>query len=77
MKLSQLSKPQWDAAMRAGCALLHGSPDRDEDRRAYADATLALMDVLPEDLEVVKALVREAARWEMKNTISETIGAHG
>lgn len=70
MRLAQLSKAQSDAAHAAARIMLHGDVNRFECRRAYADALLEFEQMLVEPAEA-KALIREAARWQMRDAIAE------
>ena len=70
MTLRDLSKPQRDAAMAAADLLMKGSPDREGDRRRYADALIRFEAMLP-DGEDARAIVREAMRWQVLGFIAE------
>lgn len=74
MTLRDLPKPAWDAAHAAARIMLHGDINRFECRRAYADALLEFEQMLVEPAEA-KALIREAARWQMRDAIAEAMAA--
>lgn len=69
MKLRDLSKPQWDAALEASRILMQGSPNRDADRAAWREANAKFAAMLPPEANA-KELVLEAARWDATNTIA-------
>jgi hypothetical protein len=70
MTLRDLSKPQSDAAHAAAHIMLNGDCNRPECRQAYADAVIELEQMLVEPAEA-RALIREAARWQMRDAIAE------
>lgn len=72
MKLADLSKPQWDAALAASRILLHCSPEREDDRQAYRMALANLGHLLPPEADT-KDIVLAAARWEMKNALASVM----
>lgn len=69
MKLTDLSKPQWDAAQQAARALMQGSPDRQADRAAYAVARAKLSRLMPAGADV-REIIAATARWNMVNDIA-------
>lgn len=74
MTLRDLSKPQSDAAHAAARIMLHGDVNSFECRQAYADAVIEFEQMLVEPAEA-RALIREAARWQMRDAIAEVMAA--
>lgn len=69
MRLRDLSKPQWDAALEAARILMSGSPNREADRAAWRDANARFAAMLPPEADA-KGLVLDAARWDATNYIA-------
>jgi hypothetical protein len=72
MTLRDLNKPQSDAAHEAARCLMQGSIDREADRERFAAAVTRLCILLPEDVDA-KAIIGEAARWQMLDTIGAMV----
>lgn len=69
VKLSDLSKPQWDAAREAARELVSGSPNREADRARFRAAKTRLAEMLSADADA-RDLILQAARWQMFNDIA-------
>ncbi len=69
MKLSQLSKPQSDAAQTAARILCSCSSDRADDRARYRDAKAKLAALLPVHANV-NEIINEAVRRDMLDAIA-------
>lgn len=69
MKLTDLSKPQWDAALSAAQCLCQSNPDIAEDRAAFRAAKARLVELLPADANA-NDVVSAAVRWNALNDIA-------
>lgn len=72
MKLPELSKPQWDAALATARQLMSGDPNDAADRAAYRNAKARLTELLP-DGEDVTEIVKAAVRWDMLNGLAASV----
>jgi hypothetical protein len=72
MTFANLTKPQWDAAHEAARIMMSSSPNRADDRLAYITAETRLAQMLPPDADA-RALIREAADWQMRNHIAAVV----
>ena len=69
MRLADLSKPAWDAAIEAARVMTTCSPDRDVDRARFRAAKDELTALLPEG-EDVREIISQAAHWHMLDQLA-------
>ncbi len=69
LRITDLSKPQWDAALVAAKALTSGDPREAIDRATYRDAKARLTQLLPADADA-RDLIIQAVRWDSLNAIA-------
>lgn len=73
--LSDLAKPQFDAALSAARELLRGNPANACDRASYRAAKERLSAMLPEG-EDAGAVILAAVRWNARNEIAAAFAGH-
>lgn len=67
--LSNLTKPQWDAALAAAKALRRCDPDKAADRRRFRAAKQRLVDLLPPGADA-RDIITQAVRWDSLNELA-------
>jgi hypothetical protein len=72
MRLPELTKPQWDAALDAARALMNGDADCATDRAAFRNAKARLADLLPAETDA-REIIRAAVRWDMMNGLAASL----
>jgi hypothetical protein len=72
MRLPELTKPQWDAALDAARALMNGDPSSATDRAAYRNARAQLADLLPDSADA-NDIIKAAVRWDMLNGLAASL----
>jgi hypothetical protein len=72
MRLPELTKPQWDAALDAARALMSGDPNEAADRAAYRNACARLAQLLPDGTDE-REIIRAAVRWDMLNGLAASL----
>jgi hypothetical protein len=72
MRLPELTKPQWDAALDAARALMSADPDSATDRAAFRNAKARLADLLPAETDE-REIIKAAVRWDMMNGLAASI----
>lgn len=69
MKLADLTKPQWDAALEAARVLTTCSPHREEDRASFRTAKAKLAALMPDG--DVNAIIAQAVHRDMLDAIAD------
>ena len=72
MKLTDLSKPQWDAALAAAQSLMRGNVHNPDDRADFRTAKARLVELLPADVSASK-IIEQAAHWNALNTVAAAV----
>ena len=72
MKLVDLSKPQWDAALEAARQLCSGNVHCADDRAAFRAAKARLVELLPEGADA-SDIITEATHWSAMNDIAAAL----
>lgn len=72
MKLSDLSQPQWAAALKAARVLREADPNNADDRARFRGAKALLLDLLPEGADPID-IIGQAVRWYALNDIAAAI----
>lgn len=70
--LRTLTKPQWDAALAAAKALMHGNPNDANDRATFREKKAQLAELLPADADV-REIISAAVKWDMKNALAASL----
>jgi hypothetical protein len=70
--LRQLSKSQFDAALAAAHALMHGNPGDANDRATFREKKARLAELLP-DSAAATAIVSAAVRWDLRNSLAASL----
>jgi hypothetical protein len=71
MKLTQLTKPQWDAALNAARVLSSCNPNVAADRARFREASGAFAELLPDGTDE-RDLITQAMHWDSLNTFALT-----
>lgn len=66
MRLADLTKPQWDAALNAARILRSGDPMCRSDRYAFREATAELDELMPAGTDT-REIISQVMRWAMVN----------
>lgn len=69
MKLRDLTKPQWDAALEAARVLKAANPNAPEDIARFREARASLVDLLPPDTDE-RSVITQAIHWDSLNTFA-------
>jgi hypothetical protein len=69
MKLRDLTKPQWDAALFAARELASGNPNVADDRARFRAAKERLAELLPDGANA-NDLISQAAHWNALNFVA-------
>lgn len=71
MKLAQLTKPQWDAALEAAACMMRCDPNSAVDRAEFRDAKVRLIQMLPAGIDE-RDIITQAVRWNMLDALAES-----
>lgn len=74
MKLTDLTKPQWDAALEAARQLAQGDVNNADDCARFRSAKARLAELLPAGVEA-GPIITAAVRWDMLNSLVEAVAS--